>query len=103
MNDDRDRNSDTVTTMHRAWLLEGALKVLPADYAFGGLSDRQVALATIEALRSARDIRSLIVQDFPAAMLAGAPDDAVFGVFQGAIDMVTKYGLIPAKTAELSS
>jgi hypothetical protein len=48
--DDRDRGKadDTVTTMHRTYLIEGALKVLPADFAFGGLSDRQIALAVIE-------------------------------------------------------
>jgi len=100
-----ERKTDTVTTMHRAWLIEGALKVLPGDFAFAGLSDRDVALAVIEALRRAKDVRSLIVQDFPAAMLTDAPDDAVFGIFQGAVEMVTKYGLIrqsPSKT-ELSS
>ena len=88
-----ERKTDTATTMHRAWLIEGALKVLPADFAFGGLSDRDIALATIEALRCAKDIRRLIVDDYPPELLANWPDADVFAIFEGAIDMVVKYGL----------
>lgn len=88
-----DRPTNDAVIAHRTEIIERALRVLPASFPFAGLSDREIALATIDALHRKRDTRSLIVQGFDIAMLADKCDDYVFGIFDGATDSLARHGL----------
>jgi hypothetical protein len=80
-------------TAHRVKIIERALRVLPATFPFAGLTEREICLATIEALHRTNDIRALTVRGFDLVLLASKHDDYVLGIFDGATDALQRNGL----------